>query len=432
MVVSMVAVHLPPLTPLKNPDKEKERRVKQNIRYAMAMKSLVESCGLFMWVYAMLKHSPQLILLQVVGYLTFFSSWFVFVLCCTPRKKKEELKKKELKPVSVYTDLQVGNFLESITMLFVQLMLYLLVAGAVYNQDKIEEFTFQKYVFYGCGAFVSTVLRVREHSFYHTEYKPFWEPYCEEFWEPKDKCSFWYRLIFSLLANQIFSQAVLILLPVVLMNAPDLMEFVKDATCVAFISQMDNLQNVGDDQVLINKHIEKMEADREEEAALEKLRMQLKELKAHVEKNELINILKQLDEEQTKMKELMQQEKELKVEKKELQELVGKEQAKQKVLQVVVEKEQAKQKALQDVVEKEQAKQKELQDVVEKERAKQIELQHLVEKEHAKQKEFQEGVKMQLNTLTAALSLTSAARDASLPHSDFSPAWRSPAAPDAS
>ena len=302
-------------------------------------------------------------------------------------------------------------------MLFVQLMLYLLVVGAVYNQDKVEEFTFQQYVFFVCGALVSTVLRVREHTFYHTEYKPFWEPYCEEFWEQKHCGRFCYRLICSLLANQIFSQAVLILLPVVLMNAPDLMEFVKDATCVAFISQMDNLQNVGDYQVMTNENLEKNQ----------KLQVQLKEIAEQEDKNlktMLIQILKQLHEEQNKMKEQMQQEKELKVEKKELQ-----------ALQALVEKEQAKQKALQEVVEKEQAKQKALQEVVEKEQAKQKEWQHLLEKEQAKQKEFQEGVKNQLNTLTVALhcvSRTSAAGDAPLPRSHFSPVSRSPAVPDAS
>ena len=178
------------------------------------------------------------------------------------------------------------------------------------------------------------------------------------------------------------------------MNAPDLMEFVKDATCVAFISQMDNLQNVGDDQVMTNENLERLEAQ-------QKLVVQLKELREQVDKHELNLILKQLDEEQKKMRELMQQEKELKVERKELQEVVEKEQAKQKELQELVEKEQAKQKALQEVVEKEQEKQRKLQD--------------LVEKEQAKQKEFQEGVKMQLNTLTAALlvSRTSAAGDVS-------------------
>lgn len=292
-------------------------------------------------------------------------------------------------------------------------MLYLLVVGAVYNQDKVEEFTFQQVVFYVCGAFVSAVLRVREHTFYHAEYKPFWEPYCEEFWEQKHCGRFCYRLICSLLANQIFSQTVLFLLPVILMNAPDLMEFVKDATCVAFISQMDNLQNVGDYQVMTNENLEKNQ----------KLQMQLKEIAEQEDKDlktMLIQILKQLHEEQNKMREQMQQEKELKVEKNELQ-----------ALQALVEEEQAKQKALQEVV----AKQKALMEVVEKEQAKQKEWQKLLEQEQAKQKEFQEGVKNQLNTLTVALhcvSRTSAAGDAPLPHSHFSPVSRSPAVPDAS
>ena len=420
-----------------DPEKAQEKLRKQNHSNARSVISFVESCALFLWVLAMLKHSPQSVVFEVVIYFTFVSFLIIVQLRNRKLKDPEKLKKKELKPVSVYTDLEAGNPVEYLAVLFVQLMLYLLVAGAVYNQDKVKEFTFQQIVFYVCGALVSSVLRAREHSFYHTEYKPFWEPYCEECWEPKHKLNFRFRLFCSLLANEIFSQAVLILLPVVLMNAPDLMEFVKDATCVAFISQMDNLQNVADDQVMINENLERLKANQKlQEERLEanqKVQEQLKEIEAQLDKHALSLILKQLHEEQKKMRELMQQEKELK---KELQALVEKEQAKQKALQEVVEKEQAKQKMLQEVVEKEQAKRKALQEVVEKEQAKQKELQHLMEKEQAKQKEFQEGVKNQLNTLTAALyvsvSRTSAAGDAPLPHSNFSPVSRSPAVPDAS
>jgi biopolymer transport protein ExbB/TolQ len=314
---------------------------------------------------------------EVVTYFILVSFSVVVQLWNRKLKIPEQLKKKELKPVSVYTDLEAGNPVEYLTVLFVQLMLYLLVAGAVYNQDKVKEFTFQHLVFYVGGALVSSVLRAREHSFYHTEYKPFWEPYCEECWEPKRKLNFRFRLFCSLLANEIFSQAVLILLPVVLMNAPDLMEFVKDATCVAFISQMDNLQNVADDQVMINEKLEANQKLQEERLeANQKLQEQLKEMREQPDKHTLSLILKQLHEEQKKVRELMQQEKELKKE-----------------------------------------------------------LQALVEKEQAKQKEFQEGVKNQLNTLTVALhcvSRTSAAGDAPSPHSHFSPVSRSPAVPDAS
>ena len=414
-------------------EKARERRRKKKHSYARSVNSFVESCALFMWVFAMLKHSPQSVVFEVVTYFILVSFSVVVQLWNRKLKIPEQLKKKELKPVSVYTDLEAGNPVEYLTVLFVQLMLYLLVAGAVYNQDKVKEFTFQQLVFYVGGALVSSVVRAREHSFYHTEYKPFWEPYCEECWEPKRKLNFRFRLFCSLLANEIFSQAVLILLPVVLMNAPDLMEFVKDATCVAFISQMDNLQNVADDQVMINEKLEANQKLQEERLeANQKLQEQLKEMREQLDKHTLSLILKQLHEEQKKVRELMQQVKELK---KELQALVEKEQAKQKALQEVVEKEQAKQKALQEVVEKEQAKQKALQEVVEKEQAKQKELQHLMEKEQAKQKEFQEGVKNQLNTLTVALhcvSRTSAAGDAPSPHSHFSPVSRSPAVPDAS
>ncbi|CAK9025865.1 Uncharacterized protein SCF082_LOCUS17262 [Durusdinium trenchii] len=138
-------------------------------------------------------------------------------------------------------------------MLAVQLMLYCLVAMTVFGLDKVEDFTDQQVFFYMCGALVSTVLRIRAHSFEHSEYLPFWEPYFQEFFNsdhwPK------LRLFCSLLVNEFLSQSVLILLPLILMESTDLMEFVKDATCVAFISEMDNLRNVEDDQVMVNEQL---------------------------------------------------------------------------------------------------------------------------------------------------------------------------------
>ena len=42
------------------------------------------------------------------------------------------------------------------------------------------------------------------------------------------------------------------------MNAPDLMEFVKDATCVAFISHLDNFQNahLEESQEIVNEALQ--------------------------------------------------------------------------------------------------------------------------------------------------------------------------------
>lgn len=64
---------------------------------------------------------PQSVVFEVVFYFTLVSFWFILQLCCKNKKKPEELKKWELKPVSVYTDLRVGNFIECIAMLLVQL-----------------------------------------------------------------------------------------------------------------------------------------------------------------------------------------------------------------------------------------------------------------------------------------------------------------------
>ena len=213
--------------------------------------TLLESCGLFLLLFAMLKHSPQHAVLVVFVYF-FFPCFFdlVKVLCVKPQSEKNIPR---LPPVSVYTDLHAGNLFECLAMLAVQLMLYCLVAMTVFGLDKVEDFTDQQVFFYMCGALVSTVLRIRAHSFEHSEYLPFWEPYFQEFFNsdhwPK------LRLFCSLLVNEFLSQSVLILLPLILMESTDLMEFVKDATCVAFISEMDNLRNVEDDQVMVNEQL---------------------------------------------------------------------------------------------------------------------------------------------------------------------------------
>lgn len=230
-----------------------------------AMGRLWESAGHFFLLFAMLKHSPQFALVFVLLYFLLYS--LRFCLCSVPRPAK--FKHLKLQPVSVYTDLEAGNIIECFAMLGGQIMLYCLVALTVYDQDNMEGFTDQQVFFFCAGALASAVLRTREHSFLENEWKPFWKPYFEEFYHQYSDHWPRLRLCWSVLVNEVFAQMVLILLPVVLMNAPDLMEFVKDATCVAFISHLDNFQNahLEDSQEIVNEALqqEQEKAKKEQE-----------------------------------------------------------------------------------------------------------------------------------------------------------------------
>ena len=48
----------------------------------------------------------------------------------------------------------------------------------------------------------------------------------------------------SYTVNELFAATAHLVLPFVLMDAPENMDFVKDATCVLFIAQLDTLQVV--------------------------------------------------------------------------------------------------------------------------------------------------------------------------------------------
>lgn len=102
----------------------------------------------------MLKHSPQVAILEVLIYFQ-FPSWGMMCQAISKRWLEEESEAKvRPSPVSVYTDLHCGSS-NVLPMFVVQVMLYFL-ALTVYDQDKFHEFSNQQ-CFYICGAFVSAV-----------------------------------------------------------------------------------------------------------------------------------------------------------------------------------------------------------------------------------------------------------------------------------
>ena len=124
---------------------------------------------------------------------------------------------------------------------------------SVFYQEKLveEEITDQQFFMYVCGSVVGVVLRLVEPSFLAAEWEPFWHPYFndEGFQQGKHHWARW-RCFLSWLANEAFARAIFFLLPVILMQSPDLLKFVKDATCIVFIAHFDDVQNPDDEQGL--------------------------------------------------------------------------------------------------------------------------------------------------------------------------------------
>ncbi|OLQ01050.1 hypothetical protein AK812_SmicGene16250 [Symbiodinium microadriaticum] len=113
-----------------------------------------------------------------------------------------------------------------------------------------EEITEQQLFMYVCGSVVGLVLRLREQSFLAAEWEPFWHPYFyEDFRRPHHFAKV--RCFMSWLANEAFARTIFFLLPVILMYSPDLLEFVKDATCIVFIAHLDDVQSTEEDQWIV-------------------------------------------------------------------------------------------------------------------------------------------------------------------------------------
>jgi len=222
--------------------------------------SMWESCSVYTLVYGTLKHSPAFAMSLVIGYSSFRALLMVFINAYDVGMYQEKkLKEKDaIEPVSVYTDIHQGAALHCVAVFTVQVMLYLFMLLTVYSQQKYDEDMYLEHegrptTLYVCGAIISTVVRSQDEGFLFGECRPFWQPYfcCDGFENEKKQhcqCVVYLRLLMSVIVNEILANAALFLLPTILMVAPDYMEFVKDATCIMFISKLDTLPAIEEDQ----------------------------------------------------------------------------------------------------------------------------------------------------------------------------------------
>ena len=148
---------------------------------------------------------------------------------------------EELEPVSVYSDFEGSGLLDCTTVFVLQVMLYVVLLLSVVQQpsprDQISD---RQVMFYVGGAIISIVMQLRGETFKKVEWKPFWRHY---FYQGFQKAEHWSRVRISMswLVNQVFAQTTMLMVPVILMEAGDYMDFVKDATSILFIAELDVL-----------------------------------------------------------------------------------------------------------------------------------------------------------------------------------------------
>lgn len=155
-------------------------------------------------------------------------------------------KKDNLVPVSVFTDLHAGNMFACTCMFVIQITLYGYLLMAVYYREKLvyDSVTDRMWVQYVWGSLLAGTLLGFDASFIPGECQPFWNVYKYQRGFRRKHHFARIRFLMSYTVNELFAATAHLMLPFVLMDAPEAMDFVKDATCVLFIAQLDTLQVV--------------------------------------------------------------------------------------------------------------------------------------------------------------------------------------------
>ena len=202
-----------------------------------------ESASLYLVIYSAVKHSPVVAATFGIGFTCLRSALATLVWDGGPAAKKE----KCLIPVSVYTNLQVKNFIQCGGVFAIQVALYMMLLLWVFEQEPLRSEDDTKVMFYIVGAFIGTVIRIHHGAFHSVEWAPFWHHYFNGGFRDKGHYPF-LRLFLSWLVNELFAQTTILMLPVILTESSDRVEFVKDATAVLFISELDKLENIKEEQ----------------------------------------------------------------------------------------------------------------------------------------------------------------------------------------
>lgn len=207
-----------------------------------------ESASLYLVIYSAVKHSPVVAATFGIGFTCLRSA--LATLCWDGISENIGNKTPGcLIPVSVYTNLQVRNFIQCGGVFAIQVALYMMLMLWVFEQEPFRSEDDTKVMFYIVGAFIGTVIRIHHGAFHSVEWAPFWHHYFKGDFRGTGRGHYpFLRLFLSWLVNELFAQATILMLPVILTESSDRVEFVKDATAVLFISELDKLENIKEEQ----------------------------------------------------------------------------------------------------------------------------------------------------------------------------------------
>ena len=137
-----------------------------------------------------------------------------------------------------------GQLDECLAVFSVQIMLYIYVVESVYSREPIphDDEATAKYL---AGALFGLVMLAQHGALMTLEGSDFWIPYIWHYAPCKPIVSLLgltLRIVMSWMVNQFFAEMAFIMLPVVLLDSSNSLEFVKDATCILFIAGLEQAE----------------------------------------------------------------------------------------------------------------------------------------------------------------------------------------------
>ena len=230
-----------------------------------------DTCAAYLLIFSAIKYSPRLAVICAFVCTSLLSGARVAYHFLAPRMrlpgfvgrfnemvdKQNKMENKGLSPVSVYTDLEMSNFFQYGSVFAIQGFLYWVLAQFVLDQELRVHESHEERWKYAWGAVIGTVIRITLESFYTKEFLPFWKPLltCDDFQKCREIRHTYplviMRCVLSWWINDVCAQAILWLLPIILINSSDRLEFVKDATAVLFIELLDDLDGTSSERQIL-------------------------------------------------------------------------------------------------------------------------------------------------------------------------------------
>eukprot|EP00435_Cladocopium_sp_Y103_P070979 s196_g36.t1 len=225
---------------------EKERVRMKRVSYLL----LAVNCSWQLLVFGSLKSSPAAALAVCLVFSLFWATLVAIysarAVSVAKKEKRSSVANVEcLVPTSVYTDLHLGNLLQCFAIFGGQVMLYCMVFRGVWEREPYTDglVPARSTFFFVTGNIVSFMVFMVFHieDPWNVEWFSFWRVYLASsgFRAP----THWprSRIAMSFTVNVFFHYLMITVLPLVLMESSNSMEFVKDATSVLFISRIDDV-----------------------------------------------------------------------------------------------------------------------------------------------------------------------------------------------